>query len=170
MGNVDDENTFVIKIRYRHSSDKFSWLVFFILILFGGIERASATVLWSASAEGGTCDMPVPFSADWDYRGSGDGTNAQFWYRCDTPVPNPGHTKYFRVDTVTGQHDAYNIGDFGSLITLSHSNTYYFGGFFRFDRINSNDIWQDGAQADSYDKLLDLYGGVASFRVLITAG
>lgn len=156
--------------QWRGLSGRFSGLILPILIFFGGAEKASAAVLWSASAEGGTCNTAVPFSAEWDYRGSGDGTNAQFWYRCDTPVPKPGHTKYFRADTIVGQHDAYNIGDFGSLITLSHSNTYYFGGFFRFDRISSQDIWQDGAQADSYDKLLDLYGGVASFRVLITAG
>lgn len=113
------------------------------------------------------CNADVPGGGEWDYRGSGDGTNAQFTVMCDTPVP--GAAKYYRVDTVNLQHDAWNIHDFPSALSLTVGQTYYFGGFFRFDTIAGADIWHDGVAPNSYDKLFEFFGG-GSFRVLITAG
>lgn len=130
-----------------------------------GPSLSHATVLFSSTAESGTCNTGVAPSV-WDYTGSGDTPNSRFFYRCDTPVPGTGRSKYFRVDHVNGQHDAWNQSP-TKVINLSRSTTYYVGGFFRFDRLNSNDIWQDGAQADSYDKLFEMYG---SIRLIITSG
>lgn len=145
------------------------WLIVTAVTVLGS-TGAHATVLAEVDPDDSptACNNAVPGTAEWDYRGSGDGTNAQFWVRCDTPVPG-GPTKYYRVDTVNLQHDAWNIHDFPSALSLTVGQTYWFGGFFRFDRIAGADIWHDGVAPNSYDKLFEFYGG-SSFRVLITAG
>ncbi|MGB4942972.1 MAG: hypothetical protein WBO92_02570 [Candidatus Moraniibacteriota bacterium] len=149
-----------------------------VVVLLGvsilGADVSRAAVLFDVNPDDSptACNGAVPGTGEWDYRGGS--INGQFYVRCDTPVP--GTTKYYRVDTVNLQHDSYNIADFGGQIALSSSTTYYFGGFFRFDKVAGQDIWHDGAQADSYDKMFELYGGAngssdpTAFRALITAG
>lgn len=54
-------------------------------------------------------------------------------------------------------------------VSLSFGTTYYLAGFFRFQRINSADIWHDvGPEVYSFDKLLEFRGN--GFRWGIGAG
>lgn len=142
-------------------------LIGFILLLLGtGVSEA--TVLFLSNAESGTCNTGVSTSL-WDYTGSGGPGGpaaAQMFYRCDTPVPNSGRSKYFRVDTVNLMQGAWNVRQV-SQINLTPGVTYYFGAFFRFDRIAGLDIWHDTNQPDSYDKLFEFDGNI---RWIILAG
>ncbi|MCG3116086.1 MAG: hypothetical protein LLH30_10435 [Candidatus Manganitrophus sp. SA1] len=141
-------------------------LIGFILLLLGaGVSQAA--VLFLSNAESGTCDTAVPTSI-WSYTGSGAGITARMSYRCDTPVPNSGRSKYFRIDTVNLQHDSWNVQDVNRF-NLTPGVTYYLGGFFRFDRILGLDIWHDGnGVPDSYDKLFEFYNPTA--RAIIAVG
>ncbi|MEW6418497.1 MAG: hypothetical protein AB1480_10300 [Nitrospirota bacterium] len=144
-------------------------LVFTILFLSLLLcEPVDATILFQSTAESGTCNTVVP-QAVWDPRAMGSDMypNNIMYYRCDTPVPNSGRSKYFRVDTVDNQTDSGNAVSV-SQINLTPGVTYYLGLFVRFDRINQRDIWHDGdGQPDSSDKLFEFQGNT---RLLIDAG
>ena len=133
-----------------------------------GPSLSHAAVLFSSNAESGTCNTAVPTDIHngWDSTGSGDYPNSRMFYRCDTPVPNSGRTKYFRIDAVAGQHDSWNQ-HYGNTITLTAGSTYYYGTFFRFDRIGGVDIWHDTNEPDSFDKLVEFRG---SLRWLVLVG
>lgn len=146
-------------------------LIGFILLLLGaGVSQAA--VLFSSTAESGTCDTGVSTSI-WDYTGSGGPGGplaARMFYRCDTPVPNSGRSKYFRVDTVNLMQGTWNVRHVNR-INLTPGVTYYLGAFFRFDRILGLDIWHDAKIGndgpDSFDKLFESDGSV---RWIINSG
>lgn len=53
-------------------------------------------------------------------------------------------------------------------ISLTVGTTYYFGAFFKFERIDGVDIWRDtGVDLSSHDKLIEIQGNV---RALIHSG
>lgn len=119
---------------------------------------AWSTVLFSRIADDtGTVNTAVATTV-WDHTGSGETPDNRFFYRNSTPVP--GHTLYFQNDFLLGMLDAYNITENFTQIDLTVGQTYYFGAFFRFDRINDNDIWHDTSAPDSYDKLLEFDGTI----------
>jgi len=53
-------------------------------------------------------------------------------------------------------------------IPISFGTTYYLAGFFRFQRVNNADIWDDTGPAYQFDKLLEFRGN--GFRWGIGAG
>ena len=55
------------------------------------------------------------------------------------------------IVTIQAQSDVFPTG----LSTVSMGTTYYMGASFRFDRVDNNDVWLDGAGQDSFDKLMD---------------
>ena len=137
-----------------------------LILLLLGTGVSHATVLFSSNAESGTCNTGVATNL-WDSAQSGNFPNSQMFYRCDTPVPNSGRSKYFRIDAINLQHDSWNIHNV-SQINLTPGVTYYHGLFVRFDRILGIDIWHDGnGLPDSSDKLYEFNGSV---RALIAAG
>jgi hypothetical protein len=154
-----------MQARYLAKIIKHFFIVLLLLLLKTGL--AEATVFFQSNAEAGTCNTAVANSV-WDPRGSGDFPNSQMFYRCDTPVPNSGRSKYFRIDTVNQQHDAWNERSINQ-INMTPGKTYYFGIFFRFDRINNQDIWHDSdGIPDSSDKLFEFNN--SSIRMLIVVG
>lgn len=141
-------------------------LVFsFFVILFHPFY-ANAAVLFQSNAESGTCDTAVATSV-WDYTESGDGSNSRAWYRCATPVTSVGHSKYFQINGVDGQHDAWNQHDVS--ITLTPGTEYFLGWFHRIDRIGGIDFYHDGdGEPNSYDKSLAIRG--SGLRWMIATG
>lgn len=152
-----------MRARYLAKYTKGILIGFILLLLGAGVSQAA--VLFLSNAESGTCDTGVA-SSIWNYTGSGAGLNARMSYRCDTPVPNSGRSKYFRIDTINLQHDSWNTRDVNR-INLTPGVTYYLGAFFRFDRILGLDVWRDTNQPDSYDKLFEFDGNI---RWIILAG
>lgn len=142
-------------------------LIGFVLLLLGtGVSQAA--VLFSSSAESGVCGALVPQNI-WDFSGnSAPVTLGQFSYMCDTPVP--GRSKYFLLNHRGGTSASWNTHTVNR-INLTPGTTYYYGAFFRFDRINGLDIWHDTKSGndgpDSFDKLLDIRGSV---RWIINSG
>ena len=129
-----------------------------VLLSLVGAGVSRAAVLFSSNAEAGACNTGVASSL-WNYTESGDTPNSRMFYRCDTPVPNSGRSKYFRIDTVNGQHDSWNQHSM-TRVNLTPGVTYYLGAFMRFDRIGGIDVWHDVSGPDSYDKLLEFDGNL----------
>ena len=126
-------------------------------------SNASASVLFSSYASGGTCGQNVSQSI-WDPTISSEYPRSQISYQCATPVT--GHTKYFQITTVNNQHDGANEYDPNIPLTIGHE--YYFGLFTRFDRINGVSVWHDsGSDPESYDKAFEATNGT---RVLVAVG
>lgn len=144
-----------------------SWLLVVSLVVLLSAIPASATVLFSRIAND-ICTVDVGVSSSvMDYTQSDDTPNSRFFCRDDTPVPSTGRSLYLRNDFQNLQHDSGNAM-YVTQIDLTVGQTYYMGGFFRFDRISSNDVWHDTSGPDSYDKLLEFAGG--NIRWIILAG
>lgn len=141
-------------------------IIFLVALLFRLSAPAEAVILWDSHAEAGTCNTLVPFTV-WDYRDDGVPSTAQMDYKCDTPVPNSGKSKYFQVDTVQSQQSAWNKWAGSTVnINLTPGNTYYFGLFHRVDRINGLEVFVTNANY-RVNKSLELNGTI---RLIIEIG
>lgn len=143
---------------------------------------AGATVLWSSSAEGRTCDTalgtnnasaPTFDGATWGFSSADNPTSAAYpfpFVRCS--LSTSAGTKYLEWLTICNQAlsaGRCNAGGDQAIVTaqaqsdvfptglstLSMGTTYYLGAAFRFDRVSSNDVWLDGSSDDSFDKLYE---------------
>jgi hypothetical protein len=125
-----------------------------IFLFFAGVYPAAhATIYLNLDAENGTVGSTVPNPPFCQTQCSGSGEPATY-------QSNGGAaqgTNYFQWHTVDNQLEHYTV------IRNTQTNnllgkTIYLAYYFRFDRINSNDIWRVGTGTQSADKGVELTG------------
>lgn len=138
------------------------------LIFLLVVSSAEGAVIFSRSAESGTCDTSVATGV-WNGTGSGNFPNSQVYYRCATPPSGFSLTKYFAIDnTVNLQHDGYNTTSISSA-TLTSGTEYFMTLLVRYDKVSGADYYRDtGSAPDSYDKAYEFTN--ASLRFMLSVG
>lgn len=148
-------------------------LVILICLLLA--SNAWATKIMNISGESVSCNTAVGdgtptydgYCFDWL---SGETTDTPYW-RCSLDAPlGSNYLENIPSDRlIDALVQLYRTNCSGVAYSLSNSGyTYYLAGFFRFERIGGNDIWEDSGYADSFDKLHEMRGN--NYRWGIDAG
>jgi hypothetical protein len=152
-----------------------------VALVYSFTGNAQATIYYQTSFENETCNTNITDAVT--------AVDGRYWDIYDPPAPAvrctltpPAGSKYVEwndsANLNNNQSDVFNINH-----TVVPGSTYYLAGYFRFERIASNDIWQDVPgepriitcgrasptdPADSFDKLLEMNG--PGFRWGISSG
>ena len=147
-------------------------LSFVVIVFLALAGSAQATVLMAEDWSSRACDSlfaNVDFSFDTLNGVNWDGCTES---SCDVgdlipplvvkcaPLPN-GKTRMLEASTVRViTHDGIGPQAYPTTwpVSVSMGTTYYFGGYFRYERKSGLDIWHDSAGSDSYNKLIDIVG------------
>lgn len=162
-------------------------ILFLFLVIWLMASSAQATVYVNLDLESSTVNAALANGSTHDGSTlelfSGDAAYPSSYTR--NALTPPSGSRYFEVLTICGGYSANRCtpaGDPSSTtiqaqIGFSHTSinwpsrsgeTFYLGGFFRFDRVNSRNVWID----DTFDKLWEFggNGGAHSTRWGIGSG
>lgn len=163
-----------------------STLISSIVILLCSAITAHATVWFLYEHEDGAVGNNLPSSPSgpylFEYNApgvTGVGETAKY----ANTSPRYGGEKYAELTTVQASSGGFNgylayvqnsNGTYGTVwddsnpVTMSKGTTYYLAAFYRFERIDGNDIWHDTLHPNSFNKLFYFYTG--SIRAGVHAG
>lgn len=169
-------------------SSALSAVALVVMVSLLGVSGAHATTWYLNEHESGTVGASVGSSHNGPY---------YFEYWCPGPVTcggetatyqnsvsRPGGGKYVRFFYYEGQHDYEGNGENGSgsfgatafsdlsPATITAGTTVYLATFVRFDRIGGVDLWDDGFEANDFDKWFGVRSGEIGdgLRWYVTAG